>query len=265
MTDGNDSGVPKKIYIPILIVVVILVILTVLYFALYVPIKVDKKDARIENIKKGGPACKSDGECGPSYEQVCGSGGSKSGCCVRCQKGTCQKGVLTADGCVKQAGAAAADDGEEKPEDHRGEMAEEKVVDSLFEDKEPPRAYAAAAASAKARDGMPEHISDSSGVTVDSCTNHRDAYMRACFDKGDYSARCCGVCVNGISYPGVRGPDGVCQTTVQQTGYTGMGQLPPNTYMISTSGPKYGVAMGGCSVEPVGSSLAAYAGFYSPS
>lgn len=83
----------------------------------------------------------------------------------------------------------------------------------------------------------------------DSCSGSEDAYLRACFDKGDFSDRCCGVCVNGVAYPGVIGKGGVCQTTVQQSGYAGMGQQPPNTYVFASKGPRVGVAMGSCSVE----------------
>lgn len=206
------------------------------------------------------PACSRDSDCAES--KVCHG---KSGCCPKCMNSECTSGMLTAGGCIASPSTQTYGSSHEKPE-----SAEIAIPNPLMSVR---GAWANMWMSAFADgttdnkntsgysldpDAMPQ-IGDNLGGSIAACRGHSDAFMKTCLGK---DPMCCAVCVNGLSFQGVRGPDGTCQTTVQQSGYTGMGQEPPNTYMVSSSGPKYGVAMGGCSVEPVGSSLSMYTGFY---
>lgn len=207
--------------------------------------------------------CECSKDCDCSTKDVCNK--DAAGCCAKCKDCKCVKGMVTSSGCEEQACECSKDSDCSVKAACGGKgggccakCKDCKCVKGMVTSSgcEEPRAY-----------GM-SHGADCpltagpASASISTCSNHQDAYMKACFDRGDYSAACCGVCVNGLSYPGVRGPDGVCQTAVQQVGYSGMGQQPPNTYMISSSGPKYGVAMGGCNVDSVGSSLAMYTGFH---
>ncbi len=98
--------------------------------------------------------------------------------------------------------------------------------------------------------------------TTDPRTNLA-AYATAivCSPGNDFPG-CCGVVQNGQAVQGVMS-NGVCQTQVQQDMYSGYGTSMPNTYLISTSGPKVQATMGGCNVRPVQSSLQNYTGLFS--
>jgi hypothetical protein len=107
-----------------------------------------------------------------------------------------------------------------------------------------------------------------SGCDVSAAQNHSgglltsDAYATAqvCAPGIDFPG-CCGVVQNGQAVQGVMS-NGVCQTQVQQDLYSGYGPSMPNTYLISTSGPKVQATMGGCNVRPIQSSLQNYTGFF---
>lgn len=179
--------------------------------------------------------CHKDSDC--AAKNVCG--GKENGCCASCVNGTCTAGMLTASGCI--------------PGSHSNAYGNSGSSDASM------KYGAAAAAPAPA---SPSSSSLAAFESEMSCASHQDAYLKACFMSGDHSEHCCAVCVNGMSVPGTRGSDGVCQTTVQQAGYTGMGQQPPNTYMISSTGPRVGVSMGSCTVEPMGSGLTMHSAFH---
>lgn len=211
-----------------LIIIGLLVVILVIVIIGLVVVTATKKEFDIdlsilqEYIDSGGdsdtkPAeekCKVDDDCDARAQ--CGSP-PKDGCCAKCgQDGKCAAGAVTEKGCTIIVS-------------NQGQPQEKKSA----------RQYGSSGGSGGDRGRDSIH-------SEDSCSSSEDAYLRACFDKGDYSDRCCGVCVNGVAYPGVIGKDGVCQTTVQQTGYAGMGQQPPNTYMFASKGPRVGVAMGSC-------------------
>lgn len=242
-------------------------------------------DKKLENGTSGDqdehkpeePACTRDSDCAES--KVCHG---KSGCCPKCSNSACTAGMLTAGGCIASEGSPQAygsGHGSDQSNAHRADnvdAADKAMIPNPFMSVRGAWTNAWMSAFGDGStdnkntsgyslgpDAMPYDVSgdrpENIGGSVAACRGHSDAFMKTCLGK---DPMCCAVCVNGLSFQGVRGADGTCQTTVQQTGYTGMGQEPPNTYMVSSSGPKYGVAMGGCSVEPVGSSLSMYTGFY---
>lgn len=177
--------------------------------------------------------CGSNSEC---TDKLCKGA---MGCCAKCQKnGKCKQGILTANGCVLP-----------------GESKNEKSIKSLNKKKMSEPAFSQAnmqnSASASA-----------SGCNVTTAQNHSDAYATAqvCAPGIDFPG-CCGVVQNGQAVQGVMS-NGVCQTQVQQDLYSGYGSAMPNTYLISTSGPKVQVTTGGCSVRPIQSSLQNYTGFF---
>lgn len=175
--------------------------------------------------------CKKDSDC--AVENVCGTGDKqKDGCCASCKDGVCSAGMVTEAGC-QPVGSSHTSYGSGHSTRGRGgaSFSHNTGVAAPFE----------------------------SGL---SCQSHQDAYLKACFAAGDHSDNCCAVCVDGLSVAGTRGEDGICQTTVQQSGYTGMGQQPPNTYMISSTGPRVGVTMGNCTVEAMGGGLPMHSAFY---
>jgi hypothetical protein len=72
----------------------------------------------------------------------------------------------------------------------------------------------------------------------------------------------CSVAQNNVCVPGVVTASGGCQTTVQQSAWQNWGGHMPNTYLISTSGPKIGATMGSCDVRGIGSSIQNHVGFF---
>lgn len=72
---------------------------------------------------------------------------------------------------------------------------------------------------------------------------------------------CCAVSQHGTCVQGVV-TNGMCKTQVQQTQYEGWGAQMPNTYLISSSGPKVGATVGSCDVRPMTSGLQNYVGLF---
>jgi hypothetical protein len=107
---------------------------------------------------------------------------------------------------------------------------------------------------------------DQLGVTTSDTLNNMDVAMNDSTVTNDYCNNllcggsynfqgCCAHAVNGTCVQGAQMSDGSCQTQVSQSLYEGYGTEMPNTYVISTSGPKIGATMGSCTIRPVTSSF----------
>lgn len=203
--------------------IVTLVIVGVIVALIVICLVPPKKITEVDVMDLQKPKCSTDNEC---YKQCKG----RAGCCARCVNNRCETGALTAQGCMISSGTGKSDD--YKMNAHGNYQM-----------------------------NMPPNLSFPPGTGAPQCTNDQDAYLQKCTGD-DSSSVCCGVCTSGISFKGVQAPNGSCQTSVMQSGFPGMGLSPPNTYVVSSSGPKFGVTQGSCSVNPVQSSIVNYTGFF---
>lgn len=195
------------------------------------------------------PKCSNDGEC---LKLVCKN---RAGCCAQCVDGKCEVGALTAEGCLISSGAGKAND-----EDNDNQI-QNNMSAQQYQQNGGHQTMSAHDVHGNYNMNMPSGLSFPPGVGAPQCTNQQDAYLQKCTGEGS-NPSCCAVCSSGISFKGVLAPDGSCQTSVQQSGYPNSGIAPPNTYVVSSSGPKYGISLGSCSVKPVSSGLQHYYGFF---
>lgn len=184
--------------------------------------------------------CSTDNEC---YKECYG----RTGCCARCVDGQCETGALTAQGCLISSGTGKSHDSKKNMKHNNSNHGKSPMTLSDVH--------------GHYQMNMPPNLSFPPGVGGPQCTNNHEAYIQKC--TGDQSSpNCCSICTNGIAFQGVTAPDGSCQTAVQQAGYSSFGLQPPNTYVVSSSGPKVSISMGACSVRPVSSSVVNHVGFF---
>lgn len=209
----------------VLTLLILVIIVGLIVIALVPPKNLTEIDVR-EWFKGKKPKCSTDNEC---YKECRG----KTGCCARCVNNRCETGALTQQGCMISSGTGKSDD------DKNDNMT----------------------AHGNYQMNMPPNLSFPPGVGAPQCTNDQDAYLSKCTGD-DSNSSCCAICTSGLSFSGIKAPDGSCQTTASQSGFPGMGLQPPNTYVVSSSGPKFGISMGSCTVKPITSSVVNYTGFF---
>lgn len=270
MSDQSKLANGSLIVAGILTILVVLVVIGLVVIMLVPPKKLTNVDVidwlggQIQDQK-----CKSDDEC---YKKCNGL----MGCCARCTNGQCTTGALTAQGCMISSGT-----GKQDQQDQNSMMGNNNSSDSNsssgFTNNVRPRCINQSAQSAQnARNttgrtldtahglyemNMPAGLTFPPGTGAPQCTNNQEAFLSKCTGDKAYPG-CCGVCSSGMAWQGQLGPDGSCQTSVQQSGYPGMGLAPPNTYVVSSSGPKFGISMGSCSVKPINTGLQHYLGYF---
>jgi hypothetical protein len=197
------------------------------------------------------PKCSTDGEC---LKRVCKN---RAGCCAQCVDGKCEAGALTAQGCLISSGTGKSDDDNtqnqnnmsgQQQQPHGGQVGHGTIS-----------RYDVHGKYNMNMDGP--GLSFPPGVGAPQVTNDQEAYLQKCTGENS-NPDCCAVAQNGMAFQGVLAPDGSCQTAIQQAGYPGAGLAPPNTYVVSSSGTKFGISMGSCSVKPITSGLAHYYGFH---
>ncbi len=199
-----------------------------------------------------GSQCKSNTEC---IDKLCKGA---LGCCAICDKGgKCKQGMLTANGCTLS----------EDPSNNENTMEalSKKIKEKVHfsKDNMEPKF---SASNYYDQANVPE--GGFCGNQVTAAQNYpgglpvSDSYATSLLcGPGKYFPGCCAVTQNGQAVQGVMS-NGVCQTQIQQDAWSGWGKAMPNTYLISTSGPKVGVSMGNCNVRPIQSSLQNYTGFF---
>lgn len=107
------------------------------------------------------------------------------------------------------------------------------------------------------------HTTNTSGcgcpMPVYSRMTDEKATLQACSGRNWFPS-CCGVAQNGRAVQGIRTQSGGCQMSPHQEMMTD-GKWP-NTFLITTSGPRVRATMGGCTVRPVGSSIQNFVGLF---
>ena len=192
-----------------------------------------ENDSKKQKNKKENDVCEHDSDCASAC-------GGRAGCCAKCRGNRCTTGVITASGCQLNPSSTQPKDGSS----------------NMVQNPSPADDYR------KYSNNMMGSLGTIGHIGQPECVSNDDAQKQVCL--GSNSPTCCGVCYSGKIWKGELTDDGVCHTTVAQTGYSGMGMDPPNTYVVTSSGPNYGATMGACHVSPVGSSLANHVGINSP-
>lgn len=216
---------------------------------------------------QGSSSCSKDADC--NLQKVCKG---RLGCCARCHKnGTCVAGQLVSGGrCAEVSNSSA---GQQAAGERSKKSGAIDKHDSQRKTVEVP--FAESMSFAQANMPPTEASSGNANLSITGCpsmasmpADRDDSFCMAklCGPNGAATARvpgaCCAVSQHGTCTPGVVSPSGACQTQVQQDAWANFGAAMPNTYMISTSGPKIGATMGGCKVAPINSSIQNFVGFF---
>ncbi len=242
MTDQSKIASASKVVAVIATVLIFCVVIALFAIMLVPPKTLSQVDigewfGKMTN-KNPDDKCSTDASCSKKCNGL-------MGCCARCINGNCETGALTSKGCMISSGTG------------KGSSNKVQQQGGMFSTNQ----NCGSSQSMSSYNQQGQMNSALSGAGAPQCTNNQDAFMSVCSGDKGYPG-CCGVCSSGMAWQGIQTPDGSCQTSVQQTGYPSAGLAPPNTYVVSSSGPKVGVTMGSCTVSPMTSGLQNHAGFF---